>query len=385
MSLPTSKASASQLSIRSFFQSKGTPNYVSPPAALPASNDTPAGSNAHDEKSSLSGASSGSPRSQKVDAPFPPWPTNLPPQAAIRPVTTADIVALRRINTLLLPVSYPDTFYQLVVDPESPSRFSRVITWAANDGDEPKVVGAVVSRVQPSPRAQNHDDLYIQSLCLLSPYRGLGLVAAALQHIVATAVADPGCHVRLITAHVWTENDQGLRWYDGRGFRRREPPVQDYYRKLRPGSAWLVERDVDTPIRGSQSSSSIAPPPSRSIAPSPTAAVVNLGAPAPPSSTPSCPSQEGTSSTASFKFPGDPRAGTETSPPIVPPAPSRGQSYQSQRPETDWNDLPADMAPNLLLSSRSNRKEPNSGTSSRSSSAARKKRDRTYPAAAFGS
>ncbi|PHH86443.1 hypothetical protein CDD83_10244 [Cordyceps sp. RAO-2017] len=67
------------------------------------------------------------------------------------------------------------------------------------------------------------------------------------------------------------------------------------------------------------------------------------------------------------------------------PPPPRGQSYQNQRPETEWNDLPADMAPGLLAPPRKAGSEPASVASSRSSSTVRKKRDRSYPAAAFGS
>ncbi|KAF4446122.1 Pre-mRNA-splicing factor [Fusarium albosuccineum] len=68
-----------------------------------------------------------------------------------------------------------------------------------------------------------------------------------------------------------------------------------------------------------------------------------------------------------------------------PPLPHSGRSYQNQRPETEWNDLPDDMANRLLVPPpRGNPGESGSGASSRSSSTARKKRDRAYPAAAFG-
>ncbi|KAF4974055.1 hypothetical protein FZEAL_9009, partial [Fusarium zealandicum] len=289
---------------------------------------------------------------------IPPLPTSLPQEASIRLVSGSDVNALRRINALLLPVNYADSFYQRAIDPAASGRFSRVITWA-HDGTEPKVVGGVVCRVEPALDSKSLDQvpqkLYIQSLCLLSPYRSLGLVNAALDNIIATVVTDPSLNVETVTAHVWTDNEDALKWYEGRGFKREDQPIRGYYLKLRPDSAWLVERPVSASVRSSLPSSSSAP--TRSLPASTTAAVVNL----PPMSAP-------------------PKNGTTR-----PPLPPTGRSYQSQRPETEWNDLPDEMAPGRLVPPpRVNPGEPGSGTSSRSSSTARKKRDRAYPAAAFG-
>ncbi|KAM4065205.1 GCN5-related N acetyltransferase [Hirsutella rhossiliensis] len=378
MSLPSSKAPPAQLSIRSFFQAK-SPKYAPPP---PSSRDTPASSSrpplppppsASPPAAPAPGpppqhqspaAAAAAPPQPCVDAPLPPPPANLPREACVRLMSDADAVALRRINALLLPVSYPDSFYQRAVCPSESGRFSRVITWA-HDADEPKVVGGVVCRVEPagdSAPAAPHN-LYIQSLCLLSPYRGMGLISAALENVIATAVSDPNLDVRTVTAHVWTENDEGLHWYNGRGFKRQELPIPGYYLKLRPDSAWLVQRLVGASVRGS-----LPLPPSASPAPprpalGTTAAVMNL-------------------ESASTSPGGPPPSKSGTSTPSL--ASSMGQSFQNQRPDTEWNDLPTDMAPGLLAPPRRIDSEPTSGASSRSSSTARKKRDRSYPAAAFG-
>lgn len=362
MSLPTGKAPAAQPSIRSFFQAKA-PKYAPPPASTSrdvngANHAPPAAQQTQGEE----GGGPGSPPRPTLDAPIPPPAAILPREASIRPVAAADTPALRRINALLLPVSYPDSFYQHAVDPTASARFSRVVAWA-HPGEEPKVVGGVVCRVEqlhPGAAAQN---LYIQSLCLLSPYRGMGLINAALDNIVATAVADPNLDVKTVTAHVWTQNEEGLHWYEGRGFTRQEPALQGYYIKLRPGSAWLVRRDVSASVRSSLPSASASSATPRMVPASTTAAVVNLPAPPPP------PPSSGPSSNGNTSTP--------------PPALSRGLSFQTQRPGTEWNDLPADMAPSLLPPPRKPG-EPTSGASSRSSSTARKKRDRSYPAAAFG-
>lgn len=310
---------------------------------------------------------------------------SLPREAAIRPVSPSDMTALRRLNALLLPVSFPDSFYAAVLDPALSHPYSRVITW---DGDgnglpqEPKVVGAVVcipepalldsSSSSPSPTSYN---LYIRSLGILAPYRSLGLVSAALDDILASvrAASSASIAVTAVTAHVWTENDDGLQWYLRRGFERRGAPIQGYYRKLRPDSAVLVSRpvraDVMRAVARAQDGSDSSPAAPRQVPPpSATAAIINR--PPPPAAAMSC------------------------GPPPPPSSAAKGQSFQNQRSETEWNDLPADMmGPAALPLPRRNLgggSEPGSGavsgaSSRSSSSAAKKKRDRSYPAAAFGS
>jgi ribosomal protein S18 acetylase RimI-like enzyme len=254
MTLPAAAPNKSgQLSIRSFFSAKA-PTYAPPPSQSgTAAASTPAPP-ASPPPSALSTATT-------VMRPLPPSvAANLPSQAAIRPVTAQDTNALRRINALLLPVGYPDTFYQRAVDPAASGPFSRVITWA-HPGEEPKVVGGIVCRVEPAMNVaaagQVSQTLYIQSLCLLSPYRSKGLVNAALESIIATAASSPKLAVKTVSAHVWTENEEGILWYEHRGFKREQPPIRGYYIKLRPDSAWLVHRDVASSAERSEAADPI--------------------------------------------------------------------------------------------------------------------------------
>lgn len=367
MSLPTTgNPPGGQSSIRSFFTAKA-PKYAPPPSSSssPQSASSKEISNGHPPPPQTATApqpsaeaaevASPTPSPTPVTAAIPALPSTLAPEAAIRPVTAPDLNPLRRINALLLPVAYPDEFYRRLTEPSSAGggRYSRVITWTHIGEQETKVVGGVVCRIEPQHPGSASQTLYIRSLCLLSPYRRLGLVGAAVDNIVATAAADVRGTLKTVTAHVWTENEEGLVWYEARGFKRVGQPIKGYYMKLRPDSAWLVQRDV---TGGNASSASIptteSPGARPAIEPSVTAAAVNL----PPMNT------------------GPPR-----------PSPQSGQSYQNKRAGMEWNDLPAEMSSNLLAPPRKGAaSEPTSGASSRSSSTARKKRDRSYPAAAFG-
>ena len=430
---------AQQSSIRSFFQPRSQPAYAAPPSSAP-----PRPSNNEIDASQLTTLPPGpppapapalsqqpvTPKPVTIPVTFPPngvpvlpSPPSLPSGATIVPLAEQHIPALRRINSLLLPVAYPDSFYAKALEPLVSGLFSRAILWQDSDNDAPKVVGGLICRLEPNPfldaqgqpllrlpppphKTKPTDDplitpyfaIYIQSLVLLSPYRSLGLAAAALEHIIASASLFPatGSNIdtRTIYAHVWTENEEGLKWYEARGFAREgREPVKGYYFKLRPDTAWVVRRHIgpnSTPIPPPSETSSMASPlPTTTNGPGPDrttgavlAAAINLppvtSAPPPPSTT------------------GPPRR-----PPITTSPSGSSLSFQNARPETEWNDLPAEMViPGRSASSSSSQQllppppsnsrpgsMPGSGASSRSSSTAgagRKKRERSYPTAAFG-
>ncbi|XDG07795.1 hypothetical protein ABKA04_007410 [Annulohypoxylon sp. FPYF3050] len=385
MSLPSSNSNG-QSSIRNFFQPK-SPSYAPPPAM----SRTPATSSATAPPppppaarpppiTGQNGSKSPS-LAATANAP-PPRPSSLHPQATIAPILPEYIPALRRITSLLLPVNYPDSFYQRLSDPLSSGAFSRVLLWTdpSDANGAPKVIGGLVCRPElnpftPSSAPTKPNALYIQSLVLLSPYRSLGLAAALLDEIAQLA-SNSQFACEEVYAHVWTDNEDGLRWYLARGFAK-YGEIQGYYFKLKPDSAWIVRRKI-TP------SSSPSPSPNfhslnstlPSILPSTTTAAANLPHISPQPTQPQATPPLLSSSTLSPP----PRSAGPS--PNRSPAGTPGISYQNARPETEWNDLPADMhAPPPANGSAPG----SSAASSRSSSAApRKKRDRAYPAAAFG-
>ncbi|XXH02278.1 hypothetical protein Hte_008648 [Hypoxylon texense] len=448
MSLPSTNANG-QPSIRNFFKPK-PPSYAPPPTAVsrtpaaaaaaaaatapPAPSPPPPPPPAAGQNGLKTPLSTTATTSVPVPVPAPapapaPAPSSRPaslhPQATISPILPEHIPALRRITSLLLPVNYPDTFYQRLSDPQSSGAFSRVLLWtddgasssstttttttssssSSSNAAPPKVVGGLVCRPEPSPFApssrptrkpQAGDDvkpnaLYVQSLVLLAPYRQNGLAAALLDEVTRLAAASPfACDE--VYAHVWTDNEDAMRWYLARGFAK-HGQVNGYYFKLRPDSAYIVRRPI---VHNSSSSSPVvssgllgqknstvagASAGAGAIPPSATAAAANLlmSQRTPPVSTPPVLAATSTSTPGPLSAPpplGPPRSGSGGPSPNRSPGP--GMSFQNARPQTEWNDLPADMHSGGTAT-------PNSNASSRSSSAApRKKRDRAYPAAAFG-
>ncbi|KUJ23381.1 uncharacterized protein LY89DRAFT_680136 [Mollisia scopiformis] len=346
---PNAPNTRAQPSIRSFFQPRPQPSYTAPPS-LPVSEPatTLSGSVPSNNSSDSNSKSARAPKS------------TLPRQASISLISQSHVQPLRRINSLLLPIHYPDSFYHKILSPDPPISFSRVISWTDTDT---KVIGGIVCRLDPalasdstpeSPKyVPNSYDIYIQSLALLSPYRGKGLVTAVLNVIIAAATAQSEIRIESLYAHVWTENEEGLEWYSARGFKPEGAVISGYYRRLKPDTAYIFRRRL-TPTDHLQSASLPTLQHSQS-APTPT--VSSSNSPAPPSDA------------------------------LRPGPPSSARSFQEQGPEREWNDLPEDVLSAALLKPASQlASKEGSTTSSRSSSQSRtvkEKKKRVYPAAAF--
>lgn len=360
---PTSRA---QSSIRSFFQPR-QPNYVLPPSTVAAQNIL-------SQSTDTSQTSPQNPTPAALKQPS----SSLPPNASIMSVQLPHVLPLRRINSLLLPISYPDSFYNAISHPSPPSsqNFSRIILW------EDKVIGGIVCRLDPSLSAssapQKPDyivgtfDIYIQSLVLLSPYRKHGLATRVLEEVVRTAVQETekegGVRIAGLYAHVWTENDEALEWYSKRGFKVEGPVLEGYYRKLKPDTGLLLRRKLNPSDLLENAS------PRRDV-----------------------PLQSNTAQTVTSDTDvqvtrrNGSDANTISSPPLQRPnQPVHARSFQEKGPEREWNDLPEDVLRAGLLKPGSNiASQAGSTASSRSSSRSglegKGKKKRVYPAAAFGS
>ena len=111
--------------------------------------------------------------------------------------------------------------------------------------------------------------LYIQTLAVLAPYRGLGVGKALLEGLIDMVlllmskeeekeeeeskedknIKNEAAGLGLATieevyAHVWEANEEGVEWYIKRGFVVVGPVVEGYYRRLRPQGARVVRRRI---------------------------------------------------------------------------------------------------------------------------------------------
>lgn len=235
-----------------------------------------------------------------------PIPSGYPtphPHITIETVSTAHIPSLTRITGLLLPIRYPNSFYTATITDPVIASLSRVaiyhdhpvaeapastsspssasapgtnLTTAGRNTGTDKVIGGIRCRLERLPQTasgllrtgqphgnseQQPTNLYIQTLHLLSPYRGNGVATSLLNSLLFAvpprrdSIAKPGegaagyrvsglvkhYNIRSITAHVHEANDEALEWYIARGFQVQEGVVENYYRRLQPSGAKIVK------------------------------------------------------------------------------------------------------------------------------------------------
>ncbi|KAL1955592.1 hypothetical protein VTO42DRAFT_8395 [Malbranchea cinnamomea] len=231
-------------------------------------------------------------------APPPPAPYPGPilssstphPHVTIDPVRTAHVPSLMRITALLLPVRYPNKFYTATITDSLVASVSRVAVYhdqpsllpsgssppgivnstesasASSVSSSDKVIGGIRCRLEPIPpvsleqkdgkTGRTKHNLYIQTLHLLSPYRGHGIASALLESIIydpssegdtsTSAQRSPSAiakhyNIRTVTAHVHEANDEALHWYVARGFEILPGVVEGYYKRLNPTGAKVVQ------------------------------------------------------------------------------------------------------------------------------------------------
>nr|POE59049.1 isoform 2 of n-alpha-acetyltransferase 50 [Quercus suber] len=173
------------------------------------------------------------------------------PNVEIRSCTKEDIKSVKHLTSLILPITYPDKFYRETLEDEIISNITLVAVWHDNVSLEGKEKGRLVGVIRcrlladsPSPVQAPKGSgplLYLSTLLLLSPYRNYGIATQMLDILTRRAINTYG--ISSVGAHVWEANEEGLEWYRRRGFveTARE---KDYYRRLNPKGAVIMERKV---------------------------------------------------------------------------------------------------------------------------------------------
>jgi ribosomal protein S18 acetylase RimI-like enzyme len=168
-----------------------------------------------------------------------------PPQLRLAPASDCkNLASLKRLNSLLLPINYRENFYKDIQTNPTDAALSRVAFW---DGAI-SIVGGIRGRWELSdgtvPKEPIGDDMaerggkiYLMTICVLSPFRGLGVAVALLADLVETAKK---WGAEEVYAHVWQNNEEALEWYKKRGFSVDDGIVERYYRNLVPNGAKIV-------------------------------------------------------------------------------------------------------------------------------------------------
>jgi len=165
-------------------------------------------------------------------------------------ITKDNLGQFRRLNLSIFPVRYPDKFYRDILKGDCDNELVRL----AYHSD--MLVGAVAGRLedsagnvlQPDTKkgkpAKNTDPgnpkrLYIMTLGVLQPYRGMGVASQLLQHLVHYVKSCTA--VNAIYLHVQLGNQVALDFYSSFQFKVVDT-LKGYYKRIEPADCYIVER-----------------------------------------------------------------------------------------------------------------------------------------------
>jgi len=144
-------------------------------------------------------------------------------------VTHHNLKQLKKINTVVFPVTYNDKFYLDILDSGELAKLAYY-----ND----IVVGAVCCRIDTT---ENQRRLYIMTLGCLYPYRRLGIGTLMVNHILKFVEADGGFDS--IFLHVQVNNESAIEFYKKFGFEIVETK-QKYYKRIEPADAHVLQKSL---------------------------------------------------------------------------------------------------------------------------------------------
>ncbi|KAK9511829.1 hypothetical protein O3M35_000415 [Rhynocoris fuscipes] len=144
-------------------------------------------------------------------------------------VTPHNIKQLKKLNTVVFPVSYNEKFYKDVLEVGELAKLAYY-----ND----IVVGAVCCRVDTS---ENSRRLYIMTLGCLSPYRRLGVGTTMVEHVLKHVEKDG--NYDNVYLHVQVNNTGAIDFYKKFGFEIHETK-KHYYKRIEPADAHVLQKTL---------------------------------------------------------------------------------------------------------------------------------------------
>ena len=171
-----------------------------------------------------------------------------PFEVYFEPISSTTMTDFRTLLTSILPIRYPDKFYNALLS-EQDNDFLCQVAICKRESVR-SVVGGICCRVEaigPQPprgidslTIPEESKVYIQALAVKPAYRRLGIGAALLNVTLEASICGRWGRVVSVYGHVWEANEEGVDFYRRRGFSIGEVEP-GYYRKLNPSGARTVQ------------------------------------------------------------------------------------------------------------------------------------------------
>uniref|UniRef100_I1M656 N-acetyltransferase domain-containing protein n=1 Tax=Glycine max TaxID=3847 RepID=I1M656_SOYBN len=137
-------------------------------------------------------------------------------------VRDKNLMQLKKLNLALFPVRYNDKYY---VDALASAYYSDIC------------VGAIACRLEKK-EGGGQVRVYIMTLGVLAPYRGLGIGTKLLNHVLDLCSKQ---NISEVYLHVQTNNEDAINFYKKFGFEITET-IQNYYTNITPTDCYVLTR-----------------------------------------------------------------------------------------------------------------------------------------------
>ncbi|KAK9149752.1 hypothetical protein Scep_008509 [Stephania cephalantha] len=147
-------------------------------------------------------------------------------------VRDKNVMQLKKLNTALFPVRYNDKYYS---DAIAAAEFTKLAYFSDI------CVGAIACRLEKAENGAIR--VYIMTLGVLAPYRGLGIGTKLLNHVLDLC---PKRNILDIYLHVQTNNEDGINFYKKFGFEITDT-IENYYANISPPDCYVLTKVIAQP------------------------------------------------------------------------------------------------------------------------------------------
>ncbi|XP_073285283.1 uncharacterized protein [Primulina huaijiensis] len=144
-------------------------------------------------------------------------------------VRDKNLMQLKKLNTALFPVRYNDKYY---ADALTSGEFTKLAYYSDI------CVGSIACRLEKKDSGAIR--VYIMTLGVLAPYRGLGVGSRLLNHVLDLCVKQ---NIGEVYLHVQTNNEDAIKFYMKFGFEITET-IHNYYTNITPPDCYVVSKFI---------------------------------------------------------------------------------------------------------------------------------------------
>ncbi|KAJ7958733.1 N-alpha-acetyltransferase 50 [Quillaja saponaria] len=144
-------------------------------------------------------------------------------------VRDKNLMQLKKLNVALFPVRYNEKYY---ADALASGDFTKLAYYSDI------CVGGIACRLEK--KEGGAVSVYIMTLGVLAPYRGLGIGRRLLNHVLDLCTKQ---NISEVYLHVQTNNEEAINFYKKFGFEIMET-IQNYYTNITPPDCYVLSKQI---------------------------------------------------------------------------------------------------------------------------------------------